>query len=79
MKVDGKSIAQAIMRQKENAKLTEEGKNTIDDIRNRGDHILQMASVVDAIHEKNPEKVHEHLDKYMKMMAENNVKKSLSE
>jgi len=77
MKIDGKTIAQAVMRQKENSKLTDEGQQTIDDIQDRGDHILEMASVVEAIHQKDAEKVHNHLDRYMKMMAEKNVKKAV--
>jgi hypothetical protein len=77
MKLDGKAVAHAMLRQKENNKLTEENANTINDVVARGDHIQEMANFIEKVHLRKPEEAHAHLDKYMQHMANKNVSKAI--
>ena len=65
MKVDGKSLAkEAIARKKENESLEKEGHKSEREQEAMGSHISEMASFIEAIHHKDPEKAHKHMMNY---------------
>ncbi len=74
MKVDGREIAKAEARKKENMKLEKEGEVTIREQEAEGDHIKAMASFIEAIHHKDPEMAHMHIMDYVKKAAQKDVK-----
>lgn len=68
MKIDGKAIARAMS--KSNSDLVNEGHETIREQEEMGAHIKAMASFIEAIHHKDPEAAHSHLNDYMKNKSE---------
>lgn len=65
MKLDGKELAKRNLAQKaENDKLLEEPHAVQKEILDRGDHITQMMSLIEAIHSKDPEAAHKHMMSY---------------
>ena len=77
MKIDGREIARALARQRENMELVKEGHASNREQEAEGSHIKAMASFIEAIHHKEPEKAHEHFNAYRKAMEEKDEKKEV--
>lgn len=66
MKIDGAEIARAKMKKKENMEFEKEGHKSEREQEEEGGHIKAMASFIEAIHHKEPEKAHDHMMDYAK-------------
>lgn len=78
MKVDGKAIAQAMMRRKDNEKMVDETeKDAKDGQEEMGDHIAEMSYFAECLKNGDHEKAHSHLSNMMRMMSKKDVEKEV--
>lgn len=65
MKIDGKDIArQNMARKAEMDKLKSGGEDIKEEIVDRGAHFDHMLSLIEAIHDKDPDAAHKHMMAY---------------
>ncbi len=71
MKVDGKEIAKAnLAKRASNEKMgAEAGPAVQEEILDTGAHINHMASMIEAVHSKDPQAAHKHMLAYAQSMA----------
>lgn len=70
MKLDGKALAQAMMRRKQNEEVKKESEEGAEkDQLEKGSHIAEMSYFAECLHKGEHEKAHEHLSNMVKKMA----------
>lgn len=73
MKVDGKALAKEHAKHSRQPELRDEGKVVEKEVLDMGNHIQSMYSVIEAIHNKDAPKAHEHLTKWMSEFTKPNA------
>lgn len=78
MKVDGKALAQAMMRRKMNEEtLNESEHDAAKDQTDKGAHIQEMSYFAECLKNGDHEKAHSHLTNMMKMMAKKDTEEAI--
>ena len=78
MKLDGRELARAaIERRKQNMELKSSDRDAANEQIEQGLHVQHMGNLIEAIHKKDYEGAHAHMESYLQEMANKNQKKHL--
>jgi len=70
MKIDAKQLALKHAKHSKQPELVKEGQQTINEVIDEGAHIDLMASLIEAVHKKDPQAAHLHMMSYSKAAME---------